>query len=252
MAEEKYSWENLIFNPTTDEAKNAVGKEVYYSDVPLNCIDYANKDNTEFLGVLDSASESNAPFYIRGNGYWDCIIVKKEPSYSERAKKWIEANDIKVGDYVKVTRRAESYEDGWGTIWIDLMTKSVGKKLKVEEIRTYNGYIILEDGYCYPCFVLEKTEPPKPKYVPFESKEEFVRRYTEVKEGADFDTFEDNLFQCGMWLKSMCLGNFYQVTIIKKSGIFTDDNSSIVTWEQLLEKYTFLNRSPCGKEVKDE
>ncbi len=100
--------------------------------------------------------------------------------------------------------------------------------------------------------IIVKKEEPKPEYVPFESKEEFVRRYTEVKEGADFDTFEDNLFQCGMWLKSMCLGNFYQVTIIKKSGIFTDDNSSIITWEQLLEKYTFLDGSPCGKEVKDE
>lgn len=76
MAE--YTWENLIFNPTTDEAKNAVGKEVYFSNAPLSCIGYANENNKVFIGVLDSTSESNNPFYIRGNGYWACIIVKKE------------------------------------------------------------------------------------------------------------------------------------------------------------------------------
>ena len=113
MAKEKYSWENLIFNPTTDEAKNAVGKEVYYSNTPLNCIDYANEDNTEFLGVLDSASEINAPFCIRdSDGNWNCIIVKKEHCYEDKVKQWIDENNLKVGDYVKVTRRAENNADG--------------------------------------------------------------------------------------------------------------------------------------------
>ena len=249
MAEEKYSWKNLIFNPTTDEAKNAVGKEVYYSDAPLNCIDYANKDNTEFLGVLDSASESNAPFYIRGIGNWNCIIVKKELCYEDQVKQWIEENNLKVGDYVKVTRRAENHADGLDDYWYDLMRDSVGKILKVKEI---SNFIMLDNGINYPYFVLEKNRPHKPKYVPFESKEEFVRRYTEVKEGADFDTFEDNLFQCGMWLRYKENGDLILVTGLCDGAIYVRDFTFGVTWKEVLNKFEFLDGAPCGKESKDE
>ena len=252
MAEDKYTWEDLIFNPTTDESKSAIGKEVYYSDKPSYCIDYANENNKEFLGVLDRTEKSNNPFHIKESINWACIIVKKKPSYEECAKQWIEENNLKEGDYVKVTRKAKDYEDGWGSVWNNSMTKSVCKTLKVKEILLPNEYVILENGYSYPYFVLEKIEEsPKPKYVPFKSKEEFIEAY-HYRDNANYSETEDILMNYGMWLKSMCLENFYQVTIIKNSGIFTDDNYSIVTWKQLLEKYTFLDGTPCGKEVEDE
>lgn len=106
-----------------------------------------------------------------------------------------------------------------------------------------------KDGHTWTLIIIKKEEP-KPKYVPFESKEEFIEAF-HYHDNANYSETEDILMNYGMWLKSMCLGNFYQVTIIKKSGIFTDDNSSIITWEQLLEKYTFLDGTPCGKESKD-
>lgn len=261
MAEKKYSWENLIFNPTTDEAKNAVGKEVYYSDAPLNCIDYANKDNTEFLGVLDSASEIDAPFYIRGIGNWNCIIVKKEPCYEDQVKQWVEENNLKVGDYVKITRRAENHADGLDDYWYDLTRDSVGKILKVKEI---SNFIMLDNGINYPYFVLEKIEPPKPKYVPFENVTEFLNAYRSVANWlGDQDLY---LLNHGIWLKAKDADDaLFMVTDIWSYGVVFSCNMKTTeelegeyltineptTWEQLLREYTFLDNSPCGKEVKD-
>ena len=247
MAEKKYSWENLIFNPTTDEAKNAVGKEVYYSDAPLNCIDYANKDNTEFLGVLDSASEIDAPFYIRGIGNWNCIIVKKEPCYEDQVKQWVEENNLKVGDYVKITRRAENHADGLDDYWYDLMRDSVGKILKVKEI---SNFIMLDNGINYPYFVLEKIEPPKPEYVPFESKEEFIEAY-HYHDNAKYSETEDILLNYGMWLWSNEDGSYKLVTEIWGDGVVLGSNQTTTHWDDLLEDFIFLDGSHCGKEVKD-
>lgn len=248
MAE--YTYKDIIIDPDSEEAKNAIGKEVYYSDKPSYCINYANENNKEFLGILDGTEKSNNPFHIKESVNWTCIIVKKKPSYEECAKQWIEENNLKEGDCVKVLRKAKDFESGWDATWNDLMNKSVCKILKITEVRFCNGHIILEDGYRYPYFVLEKVEPPKPEYIPFESKEEFIEAY-HYHDNANYSETEDILMNYGMWLKSMCLGNFYQVTIIKKSGIFTDDNSSIITWEQLLEKYTFLDGTPCGKLMEE-
>lgn len=247
MAEKKYSWKNLIFNPTTDEAKNAVGKEVYYSDAPLNCIDYADKDNTEFLGVLDSASESNAPFYIKGIGNWNCIIVKKEPCYEDQVKQWVEENNLKVGDYVKVTRRAENHADGLDDYWYDLMRDSVGKILKVKEI---SNFIMLDNGINYPYFVLEKAEKPEPKYVPFESKEEFIEAF-HYHDNSKYSETDDILLNYGMWLKDKNSHEIFLVTGVFNQSIHICDFDSDESWGELLNEFTFLDGSPCGKLMEE-
>ena len=103
----------------------------------------------------------------------------------------------------------------------------------------------------YAC-IIPKKEEPKPKYVPFESIEEFVERYTEVKEGTEFGTFEDNLLQCGMWIKSKDYDDLSQVTVIREYGICIDTMSTFVLWKNLLDDFEFIDGSPCGKESKDE
>ena len=169
MAE--YTYKDIIIDPISEEAKNAIGEGCYFGSNPKTVLDFANCNEKKFLRVLECIKpEEDNPFY----------------------------------DY----------------------------------------------NYGFPCIIVKKEEP-KPKYVPFESKEEFIEAF-HYHDNANYSETEDILMNYGMWLKSMCLGNFYQVTIIKKSGIFTDDNSSIITWEQLLEKYTFLDGTPCGKESKDE
>ena len=45
MAEEKYTWDDIIIDPTSDRAKEAVGKECYFGDNPTFCLNNANKNS---------------------------------------------------------------------------------------------------------------------------------------------------------------------------------------------------------------
>ena len=106
-------------------------------------------------------------------------------------------------------------------------------------------------SYKYPCIIVKKEEP-RPKYVPFESIEEFVERYTEVKEGTEFGTFEDNLLQCGMWIKSKDDDDLSQVTVIREYGICIDTMSTHVSWKNLLDDFEFIDGTPCGKLMEEK
>ena len=167
MAE--YTWKNLIYNPTLEEAKNAIGKECYFGSTPIGCIKNANDDKNSSV-LREVRSKEFSPFITSNYGSYSCIIVKEEP---------------------------------------------------------------------------------KPKYVPFKSIKEFVERYTEVKEGAEFGTFEDNLLQCGMWLKSKDDDDLSQVTVIREYGICIDTISTIVLWKNLLDDFKFIDGTPCGKLVEE-
>ena len=109
---DKYTYKDIIIDPSSEEAKNAIGKEAYYSDNPTECLEYANNDDKYHLERFNSIENYNCPFNF-GDFNYSCLIVKKEEPYEERAKKWIKENGLKKGDYVKVTRRAKDYEDGW-------------------------------------------------------------------------------------------------------------------------------------------
>ena len=250
MDKDKYTWEDLIFNPTTEESKSAIGKEVYYSDKPSYCINYANENNKEFLGILDGTEKSNNPFHIKESVNWACIIVKKKPSYEECAKQWIEENNLKEGDCVKVLRKAKDFESGWDATWNDLMNKSVCKILKITEVRFCNGHIILEDGYRYPYFVLEKVEPPKPEYVPFESKEEFIEAY-HYHDNANYSETEDILMNYGMWLKDKNSHEIFLVTGVFNQSIHICDFDNDESWGELLNEFTFIDGIPCGKSMEE-
>lgn len=251
MAE--YTYKDIIIDPTSEEAKNAVGKECYFSIDPTSCLKNAKENHK--LYILESIEvDYRYPFIDNHSLHYGCLIVKKEPSCEERAKKWIEENNLKVGDYVKVLRKTELYENRWGGVWVDEMSDYIGNALKVLAINSLNGLISLECDdtvYVFPYFVLEKVEPPKSKYVPFESIEEFVERYTEVKEGTEFGTFEDNLLQCGMWIKSKDYDDLSQVTVIREYGICIDTMSTIVLWKNLLDDFEFIDGTPCGKLVEE-
>ena len=105
------------------------------------------------------------------------------------------------------------------------------------------------------CIILKKEEP-KPKYVPFESMEEFIRKYREVMEGAEFDSFEDNLLQCGMWLRDADAdtdeSTYRLVYEIRGKGVRVH-YYGFLDWENLLyiTGLTFLDGSPCGKEASE-
>lgn len=87
---------------------------------------------------------------------------EKEKSYAERQSEC----GLKVGDWVRVTRKAENGEAGWDGDWYAVKDNSVGKVYRIEGLK-YNGIVlrIFDDPreYLFPYFVLEKVEQPSEK-----------------------------------------------------------------------------------------
>jgi len=67
------------------------------------------------------------------------------------------ASGIKVGDRVKVLRRAKSFEMGWSEVWNSDMDATIGKEYTVTEVQPRT--IGLSCGWFFPFFVLEKLSP---------------------------------------------------------------------------------------------
>ena len=75
MAE--YTYKDIIIDPTSEEAKNAIGKKCYMYDSPTMLLKMANSDDG--ARTLESIDESDYPFNDKEFGSeWTCIIVKKE------------------------------------------------------------------------------------------------------------------------------------------------------------------------------
>lgn len=242
-----YTWENVIFIPTSEAAKNAVGKACYFGDSPADCLKNANKGM--YMGVLESVNpESIFPFRRKNSSSYGCIVLKREPSYIELAIKWIKDNDLKVGDYVKVTRKAESNEKGWNNIWKVCMDNYIGKTVCVDDIDKTDGTIYLSFGnsfYDFPYFILEKAEP---NYVPFSNMEEFADAYELNAQGYDPGTFIDNLRCNGMWIRCKKDHGVYQVISMLDNSVMIAGFKDKKTWKELFDEFEFLSNKPCGKE----
>ena len=109
-------------------------------------------------------------------------------------------------------------------------------------------YIENPMGYTlnYAC-IIPKKEEPKPKYVPFESKNEFVRAYQKFKESITCDTFENNLADYGIWVKNKNGISCAMVLEIWDEGVALGGETQSIYWRDLFEYYTFPDGSPCGK-----
>ena len=122
-----------------------------------------------------------------------------------------------------------------------------------------------KNGNGWTLIIIKKEEPNK-MHVPFESIKEFIDRYTESKEGAEFGSFNYNLYQCGMWLKRNNSDAYFMVTEIWDEGVVisdvkinttrtSDDNfftiNELTKWKELNWDYSFLDGTPCGRIVKE-
>ena len=164
MAE--YTYKDIIIDPTSEEAKNAVGEGCYFGSNPKTVLDFANCNEKNFLRVLECIKpEEDNPFY----------------------------------DY----------------------------------------------NYGFPCIIVKKEEP-KPKYVPFESKEEFIEAF-HYHDNANYSETEDILMNYGMWLKDKNSHEIFLVTGVFNQSIHICDFDSDESWGELLNEYTFLDGSPCGR-----
>ena len=101
-----------------------------------------------------------------------------------------------------------------------------------------------EFGSEWTCIIVKKEEPKK--YVPFENGQEFFNSYLNVESRLEKEDYF--LSNHGIWLKDKTSKAYYMVTKIWDIG----DDSDEISWKELLEYYTFLDDSPCGKEVEDE
>ena len=135
----------------------------------------------------------------------------------------------------------------------------------LKEINKNNEYPFTDGKYedVWTLIIIKKEEP-KPEYVPFESKEEFIEAY-HYHNNANYSETEDILMNYGMWLWSEVDGSYKLVTEIWNAGVVIGDDKMRITneeghidvfndttsWVKLFSEYRFLDGSHCGKEVEE-
>lgn len=61
----RYTYENVIYNPKSEEANNCLNKVVFFSDSPTACLYYANNKDARHCGILQSIKVGDSfPFVI--------------------------------------------------------------------------------------------------------------------------------------------------------------------------------------------
>ena len=112
--------------------------------------------------------------------------------------------------------------------------------------------------------IIIKKEEPK-KYVPFETLDEFIESYKKAEERIDCSNIEGYIASCGMWLKDTDRDVYCSVTEIWNYGVVVGDSNmnttkdgdeyftfnGVTEWKKLFMEYTFMDGSPCGKEVEE-
>ena len=171
----------------------------------------------------------------------DLIINPKKPGLESLIGKEVYCNDVPLAclDHANEHRRAG--------ILREVREDSTDYPFRVE---TPEGEVL---GFV--CIIPKKNEP-KPEYAPFESMEEFVKKYEEVRDIVAFGSFEDSLLRCGLWLKTYDFNTkkpmYAHVSRITCEGIQISDDF-FITWEDLLlQGFLFLNDSPCGKLAEEK
>lgn len=180
----------------------------------------------------------------------DLIMNPKSPGLESLIGKEVYCNDVPLAclDHANEHRGAG--------ILREVRRESTDYPFRVE---------IPEGGILGFVCIIPKKEESEPEYVPFESKEEFVEKYMQIKEGVAFGPFEDSLLQCGMWLKGKESGAYYMVTEIWGCGVVISSSdmktvkigedkyytvNRVIHWKNLLQYFTFLDGSPCGRLVE--
>ena len=137
---------------------------------------------------------------------------------------------------------------------------------QVEDVDSEPFTVMNTDGTEYDAdfIIIKKKEKSKPKYVPFKNITEFLDAYGSAPGCLNEEAYF--LSNHGMWLKDKDRkGAYFMVTEIWNEGVVVSDikmkttkegNDEYYTtnesteWKELFEDYTFLDGSPCGKEVK--
>ena len=145
----EYTYEEVIINPTSEEAKNCLGKEVYYADNPLDCIKKANNNlGSKILRIIDKGEPFpfliNSPNNPSGFAGFSCIILNKTDTKSKYVP--FESEDEFVYAYENSFKTANPDSTEYrlyknGGIWIRYIGENPSSYKHVTEIG-HNGLII--------------------------------------------------------------------------------------------------------------
>ena len=119
------------------------------------------------------------------------------------------ASGIKVGDIVKVVRRAESFENGWNDVWEQSMDEAIGQISTVTADDDDGGFELNYDCF-YPYFVLEVQYDDKYQSLQdvLEDAEGQASKTKGVERHANNNNFEDQVMcQLGRLLKNHPFGS---------------------------------------------
>lgn len=142
--------------------------------------------------------------------------VAADLPYKDRLKLWLKEHDLKVGDKVRIVRKAESHENGWHNSWASKMSEAVGAIGTLRDVGIDSlGLSVYCDKigtWSYPYFVLEpvkeadeapqqrdegarKYDTGKPQYslIPTEALDGLARLYTQGAEKYDARNWEKGM-----------------------------------------------------------
>lgn len=144
----EYSFKDIIIDPTSEKARNHIGKMVYFADNPTACLNYANSNDDKTAGVLDSIQPGDThPFYIstRGNYHYSCIIPKKEEPEPE--PEYVPFDTIEEFVKASLIHNKGHYLAGTG-IWIEESYDSCREETYISMVSSFFTYdnTILVDG----------------------------------------------------------------------------------------------------------
>lgn len=87
----KYDYKDIIIDPKDPRLKNAKGKLVFWHDNPCACLQYANKEDEDFLGILEDIAEGEWWYPFTVSGY--------KARYKEQCSKTYHPSCIIVADF---------------------------------------------------------------------------------------------------------------------------------------------------------
>lgn len=167
----KYTFADIIMDPTDPRLKDTIGKECYFADCPKGVLNLANNTSDTFrLRSIDIDGEY--PFVDDEHGYeWAVIIIKKE----EHKPKYVPFQNER--EFFNAYQSAESRLTGENYF---LSSHGIWLKIKDE----YPLLYMVTEVLCYGVCVsgdMKTSEESEDEYLTYNddtSWEELLKRYT--------------------------------------------------------------------------
>lgn len=160
---------------------------------------------------------------------WDDLIINP---YGKKVESYIGKEVYYADNPTACLNYANSNDD-----------KMAGILDSIQPGDTHPFYISTRRNYHYnhSCIILKK-EKPKPEYVPFRDREEFLQAYEENT---------SKMKSYGIWVYER-IGEYEEdipraVVELWGDGIVIGNDVDIVKWKDLIGKFVFENGKPCGR-----